>query len=478
VTFAKYAKKAGAGTFYYVNVRPLTAMTGGTVNNATPTTAFTVSSKIYGAQANDISLTIATSIHTIIPPKNVTFLTADSGTGLTFAVGDVTPFSAGQTIYITDNAYAAPVSKVIDSINTTTKEITVTVAVAASALKSNYARIYQEDVDNKEVSVALTTRALVTAFYQGSKYLNAALVNGITLMPVTLAKTNIQNLTSATKATSPAATATDWQAVCDNFTRWNAEFAVANKAYMRILGLTTSDTANQTAFRDMAITQRTLNKPVAIVAGCALGDMALSDANEPKNRTLALNSDDFQLAGFGADGFGANLSYAAYIFGLRMANNVNHNQTGDPLPFTTVEKAYSRDDAALKPYVLGGVMSIMATKTGYQIVQGVTTFQDQSYTFNPDQKKTYLVANRDSADFDLRAMVELLETINGTDGVTKEVVASAIVSKSDDLAELGIISYYTINDITKVGNSWVVKRSAGLDSPTDFIGLVNTLIVN
>ncbi len=137
-------------------------------------------------------------------------------------------------------------------------------------MTGNYARIFQEDTDNEEVSDALTTPALVTAFYGTSKYLSVAISAGITTMPETMSKTCIQNLTSATMATSPAATTGDWQNCADDFNRWNNEFALVNKVYMRVIGLTTTDAANHGAFADLAVAQRKLNKPIAVVAGCEL----------------------------------------------------------------------------------------------------------------------------------------------------------------------------------------------------------------
>ncbi len=94
--------------------------------------ALTFASKDYGAFVNDISLTIAASIHTIIPPKNSTLLTTNSGTGKTIFVGNASPFKVGDTVLITSNSYAAPVSKIIESIDYDTNSITFTEAVAAS----------------------------------------------------------------------------------------------------------------------------------------------------------------------------------------------------------------------------------------------------------------------------------------------------------------------------------------------------------
>src|SRR3990167_6323053 len=251
-TFFRYAKKAGAGMIFTLGVAPTTACKDGEVSNVTPVVAIKITSRGYGAWANDTSLTIVASVHTIIPPKNTTFLTANSGTGSTVFVNNVTPYRVGDTVLLTDNVYAAPVSKVIQSINTVAKTITFTTVISASALIANYARIFQEDVDAQEISVALDTPDKVLDFYGKSKVLSAVIATGITIMPVTLAKTYVQNLTGATKATSPAALAADWQNVADNFQRWNEEFALVNKFYLRVIGLASSDAANHAAFRDMA----------------------------------------------------------------------------------------------------------------------------------------------------------------------------------------------------------------------------------
>ena len=483
VTFFRYAKKMGAGTIYYLNVRPLTKFSGGTVANVTPAPAITIASRDYGAFVNHTSLTIATSIHTIIPPKNATLLTADSGTGKNIFVGDASRIKSGDTWLLADNVYAgAPQSLVVDTVNYVTNEVVFTTAVTVSALAANYATLFQEDLDNKEVSGTLDTIQKVTAFYATSKILTATQVGSISIMPVTLAKTAIRLLTSATLATTPATTATDWQAVCDNFQRWNTEFAQVNGVYIRVIGITTTDAtnANHVAFRDMATAQRAINRPVAIIGGCAVGDYltATSAATNPINRAKALNSDDFQLAGFGIDGYAGAHSLAGEIFGIRLANNINHNQTNDDILATTVEKSYDFNDPSIQAYAVAGVMTIKSTKIGYKLLQGVTTYQDQSTTFNPDTKKTYLVANRDVADFDLRAQIEVLDGVNGQDGVTKDYIISAMTTVGDLLVSSGIILSYTIDSVTKTGNAWTVKRTVSIGSPTDFIGLINTILVN
>jgi len=479
-TFYRHAKRQGAGKIYFLGVNPTTKLIDGVVQNATPVDAIKISSRDYGAYVNDISLTIASSIHTIIPPKNTTFLTADSGTGQTISVKNVSRFRAGDTVLLRDNVYAAPVSKVIQSIDATAKTITFTTAIAASAVVSGYARIFQEAPELQEVSAALDTVAKLQDFYAASKFLSATIFTGVTLMPVTKAKTYLQDLTGATKATSPDAQASDWQAVADNFQRWNEEFALVNKFYIRLLGLVTSDAANHAAFGVLATTMRNANKPIAIVTGCALGDYALtsSDAAYPAKRAATLNTDEIQLAGFGLDGLPAYLSLAGQLAGIRLANEVIHNQTADGVVATSVEKAYFRDDLKLEEWTKAGVIALMMTKNGIVINQGLTTYQDQSTVFNSSTKRTYLVMLRDLADFDLRAMLEILDAQVGADGVTAQILSAIVIQTSEILkSSFHYITGYRIKRVYKEGNAFKIEREVSLDTPTDFIGLTNTIVM-
>lgn len=483
-TAVRYAKKAGAGTIYFIGVNPTTPVEGGTIVNqeVAPEIALTIDTKLkqYGAQVNDISLTIADSIHTIIPVKKVTFLTQDSGTGKTISVKNTLGYKQGDIIYLVSNAQAAQ-QKVVDSIDVAERTITFTTDIVTEVEVDDYARIYQPDTANQEVSTqALDTADRVKAFYANSAYLNVSVSSGVSVMPTTLAKTIIGNLTSVTMATSPEADATNWQAIADNFRRWNEEFALVKKVYLRLLNIVTSDADNHVAFATLATNMRSLNKPIQIVAGCELGDYLNIDVTEPKARAMALNSDEIQLAGFGLEGYDSYLSFAPYLFGVRLANAVNHNQTLDILQnISSVEKSFDRDDPDLEDYIKAGVVAIMATKTGYKISQGVNTYQNQSVSFDPDTAKSYLVMLRDLADFDLRMQLEVLDSLAGADGVTREIVAAAVVQSSDlEKDVLKYISSYRILQLSKVSNAWKVYRKIGLESPTDFIGLINYIVVD
>ena len=345
-------------------------------------------------------------------------------------------------------------------------------------MTSNYARIFQEDTDNQEVSSASTTPAQVQAFYNASKILNVVIGGAVTVMPTTLAKTYISALTSATPATSPAASPGDWQAVADNFARWNEEFALFYGYRMRIIGLVTPDAGNHAAFRDMAIESATNGRTLGIVTGCALGDYLLSNSNYPPTRLALLNRDNIQVAGFGIDGYDAYLSYAGQIFGVRVSKDVDWNQTGNPLVVdSSVEQAYSPIDPAIDPFVLHGVMTIGVTKSGYQIIQGVTAYQDHVSTFNSSTEQTYLVRNRDLADYTLFNGINVIAAL-GNNGVTPQMIQSVLGQNGQDMVDSGKITGYKVVSITKNGNAWKAVRQCSIESSPDFFVYENQILVD
>lgn len=478
--FHVYAKKmAGMGRVYALNANPVTQMTGGLVTNqnVSPVAdALTISTKGYGAGYNDTSLTIAASVHTVIPAKNTTFLTTNSGTAKTISVNDARPFNVGDTIYLVDNTTAA-VSKVVEAVDivSTPNTITVTVAISSEITTALYARVFQPDTSVQEVSAALTTPALVTAFYSTSKYLSCVIKTALTEMPTTLAVAYVHKLPSATAAVSPAATTANYTTIANAFQQWNEEFAVANGYYIRVIGLVTSDATNHTTFRDLTTASGTNNRYLQVVTGCALGDWDNTDATLPATRAAVLNSDNVQLIGYGLDGLAPFKSLAGEMFGIRLGNPLTHNQTRDVVVASTVEKAYLETSSALATITAAGVIGLVMDKTGYLVNQGLTTYQDHSYTFNPSTGKTYLVMLRDLADYDTRGIIETLKLFAGGDKVTAQVVTSAAMSFSQGRVNEGAIASFEMVSVTKSGNAWVVERKVAIDNPTDFIAITNII---
>lgn len=475
-----YAKKAGAGTVFVLPVNPFTQLSNAVIpDKAIPTNTMTLESKDYGAHCNDFQLTIATGVHTIVPPKNVSYLTQNAGIGIKLLyVKNASKYSVGQSLYVTDNA-AAPQLTAIDAIDAVNNVITVHDALDAGRTTAGYARIFQLDPANQTVSNAITTPGDLVAFYNTNPFFGATSpATGV--VPANVDACFIGYVAGATKGTSPEATASDWQAVTDNFLRWNEEFAVMNKIYLRYLLLGTSDAANHAAFSALATDSETVNKPLVVNAGCALGDYLLqtSDSDNPITRAFALNNDRVELAGFGLDGQDAYLTLAAEVFGDHLANPVNHNLSRDMIVAQTVENAYYKDDPAFTTFTQGGVLSIEMTKSGYKLSMGVNTYQDQATVFNQSSKKSYLMAYRNIADFCLRADLEVLDAFAGADNVTEQTVTGAMLQTGKAMKEdYQYISDYVITSITHSGNAWTVVRTVTMPGLTDQIGLVSTIYV-
>ena len=278
LTMFGYAKAQGAGTVFTLNVNPLTALSGVAINNnaGTPALSLTAKSVGFGAEANDIQLTIASSIHTIVPPMKETFFTADSlTTDTTVHVGNAGKYQAGASVYATDNSATAPIPLTVLSVDPVNNTVTFTTTVGTALTKAHYARLFMLNSAGAVTSSALTDSNALTSFYSNNGILTAAVVAGVT-PPTTLAATFLGTVAGATQATSPTATSTDWSAIANNFQRWNTEFAIINQVYIRYLLLGTSDSTNHAAFSALATSMAGINKPIICISGCALGDINLT----------------------------------------------------------------------------------------------------------------------------------------------------------------------------------------------------------
>ena len=347
-TFARYAKNVGAGQFFVMGIDPHT-QAALPVPNATPVTAFTLKPIKWGATANDITLAITASVHTLTPTKNVTALTVNSGTGVSVSVKNSSLYHIGDTVYIASNAAGGytPQALIVGAIDTTpgANTVTFTTAVTVSALVTDNARLFMDDTANQEVSAsALTTVALVQAFYAISKIVTCTMAPTITLMPVTFASARLRVSAGVTLGTWVDATGSDWTAVANNFQRWNDEIAAVYKYYMRVVGAMVSTYSIHPTLATMARNARTNGNPIKVITGCALGDYRIDDERQfyPVVRAQALNNDEILLAGVGLDSLDAYKTLAGEVFGRSLAGNVGHNLTHGQVVCTTVEKHMAR----------------------------------------------------------------------------------------------------------------------------------------
>ena len=484
LTFARYAKSVGAGQFFALGVDPHT-QAALPVPNATPVTAFTLKPIKWGATANDITLAITASVHTLTPTKNVTALTVNSGTGVSVSVKNSSLYHIGDTVYIASNAVGGytPQALIVGAIDTTpgANTVTFTTAVTVSALVTDNARLFMDDTANQEVSsAALTTVALVQAFYASSKIVTCTMAPTVTLMPVTFASARLRVSAGVTLGTWVDATPTDWVNIANNFQRWNDEIAASYKFYMRVVGASVASATIHATLAAMATTMRTNGNPIKVVTGCALADYAAatSAANYPVVRAQTLNTDEILLAGAGLDSLDAYKTLAGEVFGQILAGNVGHNLTHGQVACTTVEKSYGQLDATYLTFVQSGVIMIQSTKFGYVLSQGVTTFQNQATTFDQTTGRTYLSACRDLADYDTMAANQALLNQVGADGVTANAIAIILNNLGVLELQMGIVIAQPVTlSIVKSGNGWIATRQVQIGAPTDFIGVITQIIV-
>jgi len=409
------AKKGGAGVVYMLNAASLTRAKATVKDNAgTPVTTFDIEPRIYGAVGNDISFKLeqvsSNTVVTILPPKLTKFLTANaSASNPEISVNNVEGLAVGNTVYLCSNSYTTPQQTTIAAIDAVNNKITLAANPASAVTTADYARIFQEDVDNQEVGTfvtsGLTVQAII-AWINTGKILTATRGSYTGVVPTATSKTYIQAFASATKGTSPDATTTtggDYDLVAEKLPLLFEEFTNYTKARIRIINVITPVAGVHTSYKTIAISLRNINYSIINVFGCAVGDinLATSEAAYPIKRAQALNSDDCILVGSGIDGKAAYLSSAPQFAGWLSGNTVRKNTTWDSIQASSVEKFFgeSNRDTALKLFVDSGVIVFRTTEDGFYVAQGLTTYQDHSMIWNSSEKKTYLIMQRQIVDF-------------------------------------------------------------------------------
>lgn len=490
ITGFRRAKKSGAGIVFVLGANPLTRALA-TLPDSNAAGSVVLHPKAWGVSGNDISIAIVllstvTTI-TMTPPKNVKMLTADSGTGTSIKVDDVSGLAVGDTVYLTDNVYAVPVAKVIKEIVALTSgyQITFTEVIAASAVIASWAHIFQEDTANQAVksfSADDYTLTNTLAWISQQEFISATIATSALLPPNVIAKTYLGLISAATKGTSPIATETlagTWDTIIDAVPQLMEEFALANKLRIRIVCPLTSNSGSHAGFSDMAVSLRENGSAIKVIVGSADGDIDLeSNSAHPKKRAYALNSDDVIFAGDGHDDLAAYLSHAPEILGFMVANSPNHNLTRDTFNISRTEKFFGKNNKdEVAGYLRSGVMITGTSPKGFHVVQGINTYQDQNQIWNDATAKTYLIFNRHMADFVNAGIIEQLDTLVGADNVTIESAGRIATAILENYMTNGFIPNYRVVSVTKRSNSYLVKVNIDQPDVVDFVGSELNIIV-
>lgn len=424
---------------------------------------------------------------TITPPKNVKMIGSDISVGDQYiylkGVEDLFP---GQTIYLSvgkaaDTYTEAVIIKSIDKTWTANGyKIYLDPNEALPANEYTTAKAsftYSPDTTRKEVYTFIgsewTPPNIVKTVNDLSEIVLMTTISN-TVTPDLAGTTYFGWYAGATFPTSPAVTASNFAAIAQKLPDWSKQFEITNKVKIRLIDLGSSDSSVHSMFRDVAVTLRDnpILAPAQIIAGTALGDTALTGASDTNStyRAYNLNSDEIQLVAGGVDDMPAYLSHSSLIFGIRISNPVLHNVTRDKLPISKVEKIWSYTE--LEKLIKNGVTTYSQSKFGRYVCFSINTYQDQSQQWNKDDRKTYLTAQRDKADFVYRGILEYLDLNGvGTDSSREEITRSLDTYVNEKMFNNGYVTGYSLKAQAVEGG---VIEMVDIDLPDqiDYVGLI------
>jgi hypothetical protein len=486
-------KDGGAGVVYTLNVAPLTKGSAIIKDNATtPANTMKLVPKQYGAGENDISITIATVSNTttvtIVPAKLTKFLKANAATSnKNISLEEVSGLQVGQTVLINTNAVASPQSTTITAIDPVNNIVSLADAPAAAYATSDYARIFQEDLDNQEVFTFDATNVIddvIAKITTGQNFI-ATRETYTGVVPTTLTKTYFQNISGATKGTSPIATETvggDFDLAAAALPKLIEEFMGVTKSRIRIVNVISSTASVHAAYLSLAKTMRANQLPIQVVVGCALGDIALatSDAGNPIKRAKSLNNQDVILVGMGRDDKAAYISLAPYFAGMMSASSVKKNLTWDAVSAIKVEKMFGlfNRETETANYVKAGVVVIGTSKNGFYVVQAVNTYQNNATVWNQADAMTYLIQQRQIVDYVYAGYKDQMESGVGADGygITEASVGGQSILQK--YLNGGFITYAAIKKAYREGNAIITEPEITPLDATDFVGFILRVVVN
>lgn len=487
VTAIDYAKRGGAGVVYALNVCPLTNASATIQDNVgIPVNTFDIVPRedYFGAAGNDISITIATASSkptiTIIPPKLTKFLASNASiSSKVITLENIEGLQIGQTILITDATASAPQSTSIIEIDTVNLTVTLNDLPTAAYAASGYARIYQENTDKQEVKTFESTVTIteIIAWINSGQILTADRKNYTGIVPTTLAKKNIQNITSATKGTSPTATETsggDFDLLAGKMPVTIEEFQNYTSVRLRISAVITSNATVHAVYKTLAITLRTNQNSIQTVVGAAKGDILLaeSEAGHPIPRAKALNSADVIFAGMGIDSKAAYLTSAPLYAGMMSTSSVKRNFTNDSVNAMTVEKFFgeSNKETDTKKYLAAGVLVFGSGKNGYYVIRGVNTYQNQDTIWNEQDKVSYLTQQMQIVDYVYEGYKQQMNEGVGADDFDETAARVKGLAVLQKYLDDKFITDRKMLKVYREGNAIVTEPQIAPIEATDFIG--------
>lgn len=414
----------------------------------------------------------------ITPTKNEKMITKDFVSGGNYIYLNSTVGLTTGTILtlmsndgeVEDEAEVLSIDTVFNSTANGYK-VNLTSAITSSTLTlAKYARVFQPGTPiTIEFAVGeWTLENIVLELNKRQSELIFSVYTAAVLAPDAQSALYMAGLNGAAKGINPPISEANFTKIAEGFPDWIKNFTILNKVNIRIINLISCDDAIHEIFADLAVEMRTKNKPIQIITGPDyLENDVLCVA-----RAKALNSEEVVLCCNGINGKPPYLSTAPQIFGIILKYPVFHNLTRDKLNVASVE--YEWTELQLDKLTKNGCLTISPLKTAYQVNQGINTYQDHAHEWNQADKKTYLIQQRQLADFFHIGYMEAIdEDIVGVDSLSLTDVTAYANKTAQKYQDNGYITSYTIKSITKVELGWLIKTEVTLPDVTDFIGLEN-----
>lgn len=420
---------------------------------------------------------------TIIPTKNEKVLTANMASGSYFCYVNTTEgLAPGLTFNLFNNDDSFVAARTVESFDTEYdstnggyKVIFTAVTTNSNMTTAKYGRISQvgEAVTLDFVGNAWNLDNIVTYLNENQDELVFSKVAGETTTPVPIATTYLSAL-STTKGTNPAVSVSNHTEIVNNFRNWIPQYENLYRTKIRNINVVSSNSTIHALYKNLlaTVSDMEVNRPMQIITGTARGTNAASSVTLAK----AMNHDQIILVNCGANGKACYLSLAPMTFGAICASAVNHNLTRDLMPVETVEFEWSNAD--LKLMTANGVLTINSTATGYRIVRGINTYQDQTKEWNSQDKKSHLIQQRQQADKFMIGFTEAMDQeLIGKNGVREPEVIAYANATATAFIEAGDVEDVKISSVRRTSSGWLVTTEILLEGVTDYIGIVNQIIV-
>jgi hypothetical protein len=486
ITCINQAKLGGAGTVFTLTPAKLTRVTV-PIKDSAESTIFNLSPAIYGASGNDARIKIAKTATDILvditPVKYSKFITADidvAGTK-TIPVEDIDGVNVGDLVYLEDNNTTTNyTSAQVVEIDKDLKRIIVDTTIT-SLQKAKDARLFKQNIEGKKSKLfAIDTTNLLTKIMDfinstGVFVASRDISNNGDITLVDNVDDFIGKLVTlpADLGASPVATATDYNDLADELPKLLEEYTNFTKNRIRILLVASPDATVHAKYLALSKTLRSNQYSILVITGADLGDADKqeNDVAHPINRARALNSGNFHIAGFGYDDLPAYLSLAPQVAGIISGNPIKRNLTKDTIIATKVEKflgEYNKETETSK-YVDNGVLTISSGKNGFYITQGVNTYQKHDSVWNEDDADTYLIQQRQIADYVFEGFREEMEAGAGEDDFDEVKAMNRGIQKLDKYLAEGVITDRSLST-RREGNSIKCYPSITPIDATDFVG--------